>query len=127
VSNSVSPQFLSTIRRFNGSQNSRLMSRFNSTKSHGNVLNRKYEGIARIDENISMEYPDNGGMPRSPLAQGRGGMHFKRTLAQFSLEDTVTVVTGGASGIGLAICQATMASGSHIAIVDMNRKLLATL
>ncbi|KAJ5683380.1 hypothetical protein N7462_006545 [Penicillium macrosclerotiorum] len=59
-------------------------------------------------------------MPRSPLTQGRRGKHFKRTLASFSLEDTVSVVTGGASGIGLAISEAIIASGSHLAIVDMN-------
>jgi hypothetical protein len=89
------------------------------------VLNEKDDGIARIDENISIEYPKDGQLPRSPAIQGRGGMHFKRTLAQFSLENTVSVVTGGASGIGLAMSQAIVASGSHLAIVDMNRKIFA--
>ncbi|KAJ5097332.1 hypothetical protein N7456_008053 [Penicillium angulare] len=77
-------------------------------------------GISRIDEDISIEYPEDAGLPRTPIIQGRGGRHFKRTLAQFSLEDKVSVVTGGASGIGLALSQAIVASGSHLAIVDMN-------
>ncbi|KAJ5950014.1 hypothetical protein N7454_001598 [Penicillium verhagenii] len=80
-----------------------------------------YEGIARINETISIEYPDQSEVPRTPVIQDRGGMHFKRALTQFPLEDRVTVVTGGASGIGLAMSQAIIATGSHVAIVDMNR------
>ncbi|KAJ5930904.1 hypothetical protein N7466_006397 [Penicillium verhagenii] len=91
------------------------------TDSTENSPTEDDEGIARINENISIEYPDQSEVPRTPVIQGRGGMHFKRTLAQFSLEDRVTVVTGGASGIGLAMSQAIIASGSHVAIVDMNQ------
>lgn len=94
----------------------------NQAKSPGLKDDEKDEGISYIDENISIEYPESDELPRTPIVQGRGERHFKRTLAQFSLEESVTVVTGGASGIGLAISQGIMASGSHVAIVDMNRE-----
>lgn len=64
-------------------------------------------------------------MPRTPIVQGRGGMHFKRTLAQFSLENKVSLVTGGARGLGLVMSQALVASGSDLAIVDLNRTFQA--
>lgn len=75
---------------------------------------------ARTDENVVIEYPDDDNMPPSPVVQGRGGMHFKRTLAQFSLENRVTLVTGGARGLGLVMAQGIVASGSNLAIVDLN-------
>ncbi|PYH98704.1 NAD(P)-binding protein [Aspergillus ellipticus CBS 707.79] len=78
--------------------------------------------FARTDENVKIEYPDDEHMPRSPIVQGRGGMHFKRTLAQFSLENKVTLVTGGARGLGLVMSQAIVASGSDLAIVDLNKE-----
>ncbi|EEP78885.1 hypothetical protein UREG_03731 [Uncinocarpus reesii 1704] len=59
-------------------------------------------------------------MPPTPVVQGRGGRHFKRTLASYSLEDRVSVVTGGARGLGLVMGQALVASGSDLAIVDLN-------
>jgi hypothetical protein len=76
--------------------------------------------FARVDESLQIEYPDDEHMPRSPVVQGRGGMHFKRTLAQFSLENKVTLVTGGARGLGLVMAQSIVASGSDLAIVDLN-------
>ena len=81
----------------------------------------KQEGqFARTDDEIVIPYPDDANQPKQYTVQGRGGMHFKRTLAQFSLEDKVTVVTGGARGLGLVMAQALVASGSDIAIVDLN-------
>ncbi|KAI9852703.1 MAG: hypothetical protein M1838_005898 [Thelocarpon superellum] len=59
-------------------------------------------------------------MPKSDFVQGRGGLHFKRTLAAFSLEGKVGVVTGGARGLGLVMSQALVVSGADVAIVDMN-------
>jgi NAD(P)-dependent dehydrogenase (short-subunit alcohol dehydrogenase family) len=47
-------------------------------------------------------------------------MHFKRTLASFSLENRVSLVTGGARGLGLVMAQGLVASGSNLAIVDLN-------
>lgn len=82
-----------------------------------------HEGAyARTDESVVIEYPKDEEMPRSPIVQGRGGMHFKRTLASFSLEGKVSVVTGGARGLGLVMGQALVASGSDLAIVDLNSK-----
>ncbi|KAL4925763.1 putative D-arabinitol dehydrogenase ArbD [Aspergillus undulatus] len=83
----------------------------------------EHEGkYARTDESVVIEYPDDKNMPPSPVVQGRGGMHFKRTLAQFSLENRVTLVTGGARGLGLVMAQGIVASGSDLAIVDLNRE-----
>ena len=84
-----------------------------------------YEGgFARTDENVQIEYPSDSEMPAQPILQGRGGMHFKRTLAQFSLEDKVSVVTGGARGLGLVMAQGLVVSGSDLAIVDLNSACL---
>jgi hypothetical protein len=58
------------------------------------------------------------GMP----VQGRGGRHFKRTLASFSLEGRVAVITGGARGLGLVMTKALVESGADAAIVDVNRR-----
>jgi NAD(P)-dependent dehydrogenase (short-subunit alcohol dehydrogenase family) len=77
---------------------------------------------ARTDESVVIEYPDDAHMPSQPVVQGRGGMHFKRTLAQFSLENRVTLVTGGARGLGLVMSQGIVASGSNLAIVDLNKE-----
>jgi hypothetical protein len=76
--------------------------------------------FARTDESVQIEYPPDSEMPTQPVAQGRGGMHFKRTLAQFSLEKKVSMVTGGARGLGLVMGQGLVASGSDLAIIDLN-------
>lgn len=81
----------------------------------------EHEGqFARTDESVQIEYPPDSEVPAQPVVQGRGGMHFKRTLAQFSLENKVSIVTGGARGLGLVMGQALVASGSDLAIVDLN-------
>lgn len=80
----------------------------------------EHEGSqARTDNTIVVEYPEDG-HPREPPVQGRGGSHYKRTLAQFSLEDRVGVVTGGARGLGLVMAQSLVTSGADVAIVDLN-------
>jgi D-arabinitol 2-dehydrogenase len=80
-----------------------------------------HEGqYARTDKSVRVEYPDEGVLPASQPVQGRGGSHFKRTLASFSLEGRVAVVTGGARGLGLVMAQALVASGADVALVDMN-------
>jgi len=80
-----------------------------------------HEGeFARTDDSVQIQYPPDGQYPAQPVVQGRGGMHFKRTLAQFSLENKVSIVTGGARGLGLVMGQALIASGSDLAIVDLN-------
>ncbi|KAE8168673.1 hypothetical protein BDV40DRAFT_284077 [Aspergillus tamarii] len=60
-------------------------------------------------------------MSETVYSQSLKGIQQKRTLAQFSLENTVTVVTGGAQGLGLVMTQALVASGSNVAIVDLRR------
>lgn len=82
-----------------------------------------HEGqFARIDESVQIEYPPDSEIPAQPVVQSRGGMHFKRTLASFSLENKVSLVTGGARGLGLVMAQGLVASGSDLAIVDLNSK-----
>lgn len=95
-----------------------------TTKAPKGASGEQEGKYARTDEDIVIPYPDDAHMPPQPIVQGRGGMHFKRTLAQFSLENKVTVVTGGARGLGLVMAQAIVASGSDIAIVDLNSMFL---
>lgn len=80
-----------------------------------------HEGsFIRTDSSVQVEYPEEGDVPSSVPVHGRGGLHFKRTLASFSLEGRVGVVTGGARGLGLVMSQAMVISGADIAIVDLN-------
>lgn len=79
-------------------------------------------GFARTDESIALEYPEEEDLPPSAPVQGRGGQHMKRTLASFSLEGRVGIVTGGARGLGLVMGQGMVISGANLAIVDMNSK-----
>jgi D-arabinitol 2-dehydrogenase len=82
-----------------------------------------HEGqYARTNQNITVEYPAEKELPPSQPVVGRGGIHAKRTLASFSMEDRVAVVTGGARGLGLVMAQALVTSGADVAIVDMNRE-----
>jgi len=81
----------------------------------------QHEGaFARTDSGIAVQYPDQAELARTVPVQGRGGKHFKRTLAGFSLEDRVAVVTGGARGLGLVMAQALVESGASVALVDLN-------
>lgn len=82
----------------------------------------EHEGSsARTNNNIVFEYAESTKeLPTEPSVQGRGGPHLKRTLAQFSLEGRVAIVTGGARGLGLVMAQALVASGANVAIVDLN-------
>ncbi|KAL4877497.1 hypothetical protein BJY04DRAFT_127676 [Aspergillus karnatakaensis] len=93
-----------------------------TTKAPGGAAGEVEGKYARTDESVVIEYPDDADMPSTPVVQGRGGMHFKRTLAQFSLENRTTVVTGGARGLGLVMAQGIVASGSNLAIVDLNKE-----
>jgi len=79
----------------------------------------KEGSFARTDPNVEVEHNEEE-LPSSAPVQGRGGLHFKRTLAAFSLEGKVGVVTGGARGLGLVMSQALVISGADVAIVDMN-------
>jgi hypothetical protein len=83
----------------------------------------EHEGqFSRTDKTIRVEHPEEADLPSSAPVQGRGGFHFRRTLATFSLEGRVGVVTGGARGLGLVMSQALVISGADVAIVDLNSK-----
>jgi len=82
-----------------------------------------HEGqYARTRDDIVVEYPEEKDLPPSNPVVGRGGEHSKRTLASFSMEGKVAVVTGGARGLGLVMAQALVTSGADVAIVDMNKE-----
>ncbi len=82
----------------------------------------EHEGShARTDSSIEVEYPEEGQLHPDGAIQGRGGLHFKRTLPSFSLERRVAVITGGARGLGLVMSQGLVISGADVAIVDLNR------
>lgn len=80
------------------------------------------ESHSQTDPSIKVTYEEHE-LPSSKPVQGRGGMHFKRTLATFSLEGKVGIVTGGARGLGLVMSQAMVISGADVAIVDLNSEL----
>ena len=120
---------VSTVRNF-----SRTPYRFDKEPSRGGIdaattagepgESGDHEGqYARTDKSVRVEYPEEEDLPSSRPVQGRGGFHFKRTLASFSLEDRVGVITGGARGLGLVMSQALVASGADVAIVDLNSPL----
>ncbi len=84
-----------------------------------------HEGsFSRTDNTVQIYHPEEHEHPPSKPIQGRGGMHFKRTLANFTLDGKVAVVTGGARGLGLVMSQACLLSGANIALVDLNSKVL---
>ena len=95
-------------------------SRFLSTTPIRRDDKKEGGSFARTDDSIQVEYPEEGQLPSSVPVQGRGGQHFKRTLASFSLEGKVGVITGGARGLGLVMTQAMVISGADVAIVDLN-------
>lgn len=78
--------------------------------------------LARTDDDLLVEHPKEDDLPTNNPVQGSGGIHRKRTLATFSLEGKVGVVTGGARGLGALMSQALVLSGANIAIVDLHRK-----
>ena len=80
--------------------------------------------FSRTDNTVQIEYPDEADHPRETPYEGHGGMHFKRTLQTFTLDDKVAVVTGGARGLGLVMSQACLLSGANVAIVDLNSMFL---
>lgn len=76
--------------------------------------------FSRTDKRIQVEHPAEDDHPPSTPVQGRGGMHFQRTLASFSLEGRTAIVTGGARGLGLVMAQALVISGADVALVDLS-------
>ncbi|GAB1311820.1 hypothetical protein MFIFM68171_02030 [Madurella fahalii] len=79
---------------------------------------------ARTDDSITVEYPSDEQLPSSKpvVGTGRAGPHVFPTLATFSLQGKVGIVTGGARGLGLVMGQGMVISGADLAIVDLNRE-----
>lgn len=80
---------------------------------------------SRTDPGVEVEYPDEHELPSSKPVHGIPGQYVKPTLASFSLDGNVGVVTGGARGLGLVIGQGMVFSGSDLALVDMNSEFPA--
>ncbi|KDN71449.1 putative short chain dehydrogenase [Colletotrichum sublineola] len=86
-----------------------------------NVREKPHPGqYSRTDPDVMVEYPEDHELPSSKPVRGHGGGIGKPTLASFSLEGNVGVVTGGARGLGLVMGQGMVYSGSDLAIVDLN-------
>lgn len=107
-----------------------------TTRSFSNTRARSYApnknksepahagAFARTDDSITVQYPGRGELPSSePIVGGAGGRRHPSTLALFSLEGRVCVVTGGARGLGLVMGQGMVVSGADLAIVDINSML----
>ncbi|KXX80861.1 D-arabinitol 2-dehydrogenase [ribulose-forming] [Madurella mycetomatis] len=79
---------------------------------------------ARTDDSITVEYPPDEQLPSSKpvVGTGRAGAHVFPTLASFSLQGKVGIVTGGARGLGLVMGQGMVISGADLAIVDLNKE-----
>jgi hypothetical protein len=78
---------------------------------------------SRTDAEVEFEYPPEHELPSSEPVSGTGGQYVKPTLAGFSLDGNVGVVTGGARGLGLVIGQGMVFSGADLALVDMNSEI----
>ncbi len=78
--------------------------------------------FARTEGSITVQYPEDDELPASKPVKGAGraGAHVFPTLAAFSLQGRVGVVTGGARGLGLVMGQGMVISGADLAIVDLN-------
>lgn len=79
---------------------------------------------ARTDDSIKVTYPSAADLPSSTPVSGAGqtGTDTLPTLATYSLQGRVGVVTGGARGLGLVMGQGMVISGSDLAIVDLNKE-----
>lgn len=75
---------------------------------------------SRTDGEVEIEYPAEQHLPPSRPVGGLRGQYLKPTLASFSLDRSVGLVTGGARGLGLVIGQGMVHSGADLALVDMN-------
>ena len=79
--------------------------------------------VATTQDDVIVPYPeDSSRHPRDDVGHnttgGRVGRHTRRTLANFSLEGKVCVVTGAARGIRTFV----ESGANHIAIVDLNEE-----
>lgn len=75
---------------------------------------------ARTDADVAMAYPADHELPPSKPVGGLPGQYVRPTLASFSLDGNVGLVTDGARGLGLVMAQGMVTSGADVALVDMN-------
>lgn len=94
---------------------------------NGPPRNEKPGHYARTDSDVEIEYPEEHELPPSKPVRGLPGQYVKPTLASFSLDGNVGLVTGGARGLGLVIAQGMVYSGADLALVDMNSASLFAL
>jgi D-arabinitol 2-dehydrogenase len=74
-------------------------------KKNNNAQATGAGSFARTDDSITVEYPPDEQLPTEETVAGtdRAGAHVFPTLANFSLQGKVGVVTGGARGLGLVM------------------------
>lgn len=123
VARAARPAQLQAVRPVVASVGARTFA--STSKKMDKIEDDEHDGkFARTDDSVQIKHPEEHEMPKSAIVQGRGGMHFKRTLATFSLDGKTAVVTGGARGLGLVMGQAIVESGGSLAIVDLNSEYI---
>ncbi|KAH6630319.1 hypothetical protein B0J18DRAFT_97011 [Chaetomium sp. MPI-SDFR-AT-0129] len=82
-----------------------LLQQNGNGNGNGGKKNIAPGAFARTDDSITVEYPPEEQLPSSEPVEGtdRAGAHIFPTLATFSLQGKVGVVTGGARGLGLVM------------------------
>nr|EAQ70854.1 hypothetical protein MGCH7_ch7g261 [Pyricularia oryzae 70-15] len=105
-----------------GTKLTRAASRLLLPNTKDKDLPKTAGSYARTDASVQVEYPEAHELPSSEPVKGAGraGINVKPTLATFSLQGKVGVVTGGARGLGLVMGQGMVVSGADLAIVDLN-------
>ncbi|CCC09267.1 unnamed protein product [Sordaria macrospora k-hell] len=119
--------FLPTARRPSQRAFHLSATHFQKNKSNSSSASPPGAGaFARTDDSITVEFPDDSSqLPSSQPVDsgtGRAGQNVFPTLATFSLQGKVAVVTGGARGLGLVMGQGIVVSGGDLAIVDLNKE-----
>lgn len=104
------------------------LSRAKDEKSPRRAEEPERAPFARTQDEVIVPYPeDSSRHPRDDVGHnttgGRVGRHTQRTLASFSMEGKVCVVTGAARGLGNLIARTFVESGANsLAIVDLNEE-----
>ncbi|WVW80355.1 hypothetical protein I302_102335 [Kwoniella bestiolae CBS 10118] len=81
--------------------------------------------MAAIDESITFEHPKKWAdkHPGHDMTKGDFGRHTKRTLASFSMDGKVCLVTGAARGLGNMMARTFVESGANaIVLVDLKKE-----
>jgi len=108
-------------RQFTLSTPYKQSKRDDATTGHPPNASSLQEGkAAQTDSSVRFEHPGPNALSSEEPVRGQGGRRFKPTLASFSLEGKVAVVTGGARGLGLVMAQGLMTGGAQVALVDLN-------